>query len=79
MRVLSPPEIILLTVLSGASFFDPFYYLCFVFVFDIVLSVPCSLVITFWERVALFLMFSCVCHFPIWCPGAGVTVWYLIV
>ena len=46
-----------------------------------VLSVLCSLVITFRERAdlmaLLYVMFSSVfCHFPIWCPGQ---VCYLIV
>ena len=43
------------------------------------LSVPCSLVVTCWEKAyllaLLYVMFSCFlvfCHFPICCPGSGV-------
>ena len=41
-----------------------------------VLSVPCSLVPTCWERAdllaLLYSMISCVFfHFPIWCPWLG--------
>ena len=36
------------------------------------LSVPCSVVVTCWERAdllaLLYLMFSGFCHFSIWCP-----------
>ena len=32
---------------------DPFCYLCFVFVCHTVLSVPCSLVGTYWEKADL--------------------------
>ena len=49
---------------GGASFVDPFCYLCFVFVCNTVLSVPCSLVVTCWVRAdllaLLYVMFSCV-------------------
>ena len=39
---------------GGFSFVDQFcYYLCFVFVCLTVLSVPCSLVGTCWERAEL--------------------------
>ena len=56
---------------------DPFSYLCFVFVFVI----PCSIVITCWERAYLMallcVMFSYVfVTFPYAGPGR---VWYLIV
>ena len=41
-----------------------------------VLSVPCSLVVTCWERAdlltLLYVMFSCVLSFFIWYPGSGV-------
>ena len=42
-----------------------------------VLSVPCSLVVTCWERADLLaplcVVFPCVfCFFPIWCLGSGV-------
>ena len=41
-----------------------------------VLSFPCNLEVTCWERadllVLLCVMFSLICHFPIWCPGLGV-------
>ena len=60
---------------------DPFFYLWFMFVCHTVLSVPCSLVITCWERADLlaflYLMFSCVfVTFPYSVLGQ---VWYLIV
>ena len=47
-----------------------------------VLSVPCSLVLTCWERadllVLLYVMISCVFfHFLIWCPGSGVVFDYI--
>ena len=52
-----------------------FFYIC---VCRTVLSVPCSLVVTCWERADLLallcVMFSCVCHFLIWCPGSGVVL-----
>ena len=32
---------------------DAFYYLCLVFVCHTILSVPCSLVVTYWERADL--------------------------
>ena len=61
---------------------DPFCYLCFVFVLviNVVLSVPCSLGITCWERAALLaplcVMFSCVIvSFPNVALGK---MWYLI-
>ena len=42
---------------------DPFYS-CFVFVYNTVFSVPCSVVITYLERAdlltLLYVMFSCV-------------------
>ena len=42
------------------------------------LSVHCSLVVTCWEMVillaVLYVMFYCVCHFPMWCPWAGVVL-----
>ena len=41
-----------------------------------VLSVSCSIGVTCWERADLLVlshvMFSCVCHFPIRCPGSVV-------
>ena len=43
---------------------DPFYYLCFVFVCHTVLSVPCSLVLTWWERADLLYLG----------PGSGVVL-----
>ena len=56
---------------------DPF--LLFVFRFYVcytVFSIPCSHVITCWERselLALFVcdVFLCFCHFPIWRPVSG--------
>ena len=39
-------------------------------------SVPCSLVVTCCENAnllaLLYMVFSCVCHFPIWFPGSSV-------
>ena len=56
---------------------DPFCYLCFMLVSHTVLSVPCSLVVTCWERanllVLLYVMFSCV-----FVTNLG-QLWYLIV
>ena len=49
--MLNPP-VFLLTIPS-ASFVDPYCYLCFVFVCNTVLSVPCSLVVTFQEKAEL--------------------------
>ena len=44
------------------------------------LSVLCSLAVTFWKRAGLlaFLVcdvFLCFCHFPMWCPGLGVVLY----
>ena len=43
-----------------------------------VLSVPCSLVVTCWDRAdllaLLYLMFLVFCHFPLWWPGSGVII-----
>ena len=50
-----------------------FLFLFLVYLCYAVLSVPCSLVITCWERADLALgsfvccVFLCFCHFPIWC------------
>ena len=60
---------------------DPFCYLCFVFFFVIlsVLSVPCSLVVTRWERADL-LALLCVmlsCAFVTFPYGVLSQVWYL--
>ena len=48
-------------------FFMPY---CFVW--------ACSLVVTCWERTdlmaLLYVTLSCVCHFPIRCPGSGVVL-----
>ena len=64
-------------VQGGASFVDHFCYFFFVFVCHTVLSAPCSLVVTSWERADLLallyvMFFVCFCHFPIWCPGSDV-------
>ena len=60
---------------------NPFCYLCFVFVCHTVLFVPCSLVVTCWERAdlldLLYVMFSCV--FVTFPYGVLSQVWYLIV
>ena len=58
-----------------------FCYLCFMFACNTVLFVPCSLVVTCWERadllVLLYVLFSCVfVTFPYSILGQ---VWYLIV
>ena len=57
------------------------YYLCFVFVCHTVLSVPCSLVDTCWERAdlltLLYVVFYCV--FVTFPYGDLGMVWYLIV
>ena len=68
---------------QGASPVDPFCYLCFMFVFVILscLLIPCSLVITCWDRADLLallcVVFSCLfVTFPYGVPGQ---LWYLIV
>ena len=64
---------VLLTVPRRCSFCGSF--LLFVFhVCHAVFSVPCSLVVTCWERADLLalLYVLCSCHLPIWCPGSGV-------
>ena len=47
-----------------------------VFVCHTVLSVPCSLVVTCWERADLLALvydvFLCFCHVQIWCSRSGV-------
>ena len=58
-----------------------FCYLCFTCVCHTVLSVPCSLSVTCWERddhmALFFVMFSCV--FATFPYGVLGQVWYLIV
>ena len=61
---------------------EHFCYLCFVFVCHTVSSVPCSIVVTCWERRAdlfalLYVMFSCV--FVTFPYGVLGQMWYLIV
>ena len=55
---------------------DHFCCLCSMFVCHTVLSVPCTPVVTCWERadllVLLYVMFSCVFVFPIWYLRSGV-------
>ena len=46
---------------------DPFYHCCYVFVCHTVLSAPCSLVITCWEK-ADFLALSYVMLFCVFVP-----------
>ena len=45
------------------------------------LFVPCSLVVTCWERADLLALLCdvslCFCHFPIWCLGSGVVLDYI--
>ena len=50
-------------------------YLCFTFV----LPVPCSLVITCWERVLVCDVPLCFCHSLTLSYGVSGQVWYLIV
>ena len=50
---------------------------CSLCVCHIVLSVPCSHVVTSWEESDLLALlycyvFLCFCHFPIWRPWSGV-------
>ena len=84
---LSPPvKMVYWPLHGGASFVDPFCYLCFVFV----MCVHCSLVVTCWERAnflaLLYVRFLCFFHFPIWCLGSVVvldcidswSVWFLM-
>ena len=56
-------------------------FVCFVFVCHTVLSVPCNLVVTCWERadllVLLYVMFSCI--FVTFRYGVLGQVWYWIV
>ena len=67
---------------GGASFVDPFCYLCFMIfvVFMVMLSrLPCSLVITCWERTALLALLCvarslCFYHFIRWSPVSGVSL-----
>ena len=53
---------------------DHFYYLCIVFFMPLslpiaVLRSPDGKGLTSW---LLFVMFNCVCHFPMWYSGSGV-------
>ena len=59
------------------------FHVCFCYV---ILSVPCNLVITWWERIDLLALlcfvFLVFCHFPEWCPVSGVVLdcidsWFL--
>ena len=62
-------------------FLDPFYSLRFVFVCHTVLSVPCSLVVTRWERTGLLALWYMVFSSAFVTLRFGVLgqVWYLIV
>ena len=69
--------VILMMVPMLCSFCGSFLLFMFDVVYHTVMSVPCSLVVTCWERAdllaLLYVTYSCVfCHFPIWCPGLGV-------
>ena len=75
---LSPPVIFLLAVPRRCFFCRSF--LSFVFrvcLCHTVLSVPCSHVVTCWERTDLLyllcvMFYLCFSHFPLRCPGSGV-------
>ena len=75
-------SVFLLTIPRQCFFCGSFFcYLCIVFVCHTVLSVPCSLVVSCWERADLLallcVMFSCVfVTFPYHVLGQ---VWYFIV
>ena len=66
---------------GGASFVDPFCFLCFMFVSVIsaLLSMPYSLG-KGWPLVS-FLSDDCLClyHFRIWCPGSGLVLHTLVI
>ena len=55
-----------------------FFFVIYVLCLSCFMSVHCSLVVTCWERAGLlallYVMFYCVCHFPIWYPGSGVVL-----
>ena len=54
-------------------------YLCLVFVCHTVLSVPCNLVVSCWERAdLLYEMFSCVFCLVTFLYGVLGQLWYLI-
>ena len=82
---LSPPVTVLLTVPRRCIFCGFFLLLtvhvCLYFcLYFAVWSVPCSLVVTCWERAdimaSLYVMFFFLrfCHFPQLCPGSGVVL-----
>ena len=77
--MLNPSVIILLFIPRLCFFCESFllFVIC-VCLCCTVLSVHCSLVIRCWERVVLLallhVLFSCFCHYPIWCPGSGVVL-----
>ena len=52
---------------------DHFCYLCFR-VCHAFLSAYCSLVVIYWERANILALLFVFCHFPMWCPGAGVVL-----
>ena len=66
---------------SGASFVDHFCYLCFLFVYHTVVSIPCNLVVTYWERADLlaivYLVFLLCC--VTFLHSVLNQAWYLIV
>ena len=78
----TPVKIFSLTVPRRCFFCESFllsmFRVCHAF-----LSVHCSLVVTSWERAnflaLLYVMVSCVCHFPILCPGSGVVLLIFVI
>ena len=77
---LSPPVIFLLTAPRRCFFCGSFLLFLFcVCLWHTVLSVPCSLVVTCWERADLLallcvMFFLCLCHFPLWRLVSGVVL-----
>ena len=63
------------TVLLLGTLFVIMFHFC---LYYIVLSVPCCLVITCWERADLLALLCgvslCFCHFPIWCLESDVVL-----
>ena len=70
---LIPPVNYVLTVSRRCSFADPFCYWCFVLYFPCLFFQPCDQP-TSWHYWLWFFLY--LCHFPIWCPGSAVIVWF---
>ena len=51
---------------------DTFYFYVLGSVFHTALTIPCSLLVSCWERAdlmaLLYVVFLVFCHVPIWCP-----------